>query len=369
MYALAKKTFGDSIENATKVDLTSIPDNTIGGIAFGGDAMSAAQGAVLANYSAPGSARVQQSRGLWHDGFLAHREPADSSWRGRLSGVALAGIARAFPPAPHHLFYGMVRDEYCNPLNMEGAEVVLETSANVQVNGKIIPGLNPGVNYELKTPMDAGITSDLYKPTAMMPTVPFKLKVKIGQATYLPIEMLGDFGQIGLPGKDTRVELTLGEDADGDGLPNVWERALIISFVGKLGLDDINGGDDTDGDGLSNLNEYIAGTYAMNDKNGFDLGIVRMNADRPLLEFTAVRGRSYSRLRVNLDVNFLFASLVWGSVGFGYCIYGRRAQSLPSFLAGMLMIAASYFMGSALSMSLVCTGLMGVAYWLAKQGI
>jgi hypothetical protein len=71
---------------------------------------------------------------------------------------------------------------------------------------------------------------------------------------------------------------------------------------------------------------------------------------------------------VILNVNFLFASLIWGSVGVGYCIYGRRQQSIIPFIGGILMIAASYFVGSALLMSLVCIGLMAGVYMLVKQG-
>lgn len=69
-----------------------------------------------------------------------------------------------------------------------------------------------------------------------------------------------------------------------------------------------------------------------------------------------------------LDVHFLFASLIWGSVGFGYCIYGKRQQSIVPFLAGVLMMAASYFISSALLMSLACLGLMLSVSVLLKQG-
>ena len=45
--------------------------------------------------------------------------------------VALAigmGLSvQAYPPAPHHLFYGQVRDGTGNPLQASGAEVILET--------------------------------------------------------------------------------------------------------------------------------------------------------------------------------------------------------------------------------------------------
>lgn len=68
------------------------------------------------------------------------------------------------------------------------------------------------------------------------------------------------------------------------------------------------------------------------------------------------------------DVHFLFASMIWGSVGIGYCIYGKRQQSMIPFIAGVLMIVASYFIASALVMSLVCIGLMVGVYVLVKQG-
>jgi hypothetical protein len=32
--------------------------------------------------------------------------------------------------------------------------------------------------------------------------------------------------------------------------------------------------------------------------------------------------------------SFLFASLVWGSVGVGYFIYGKKQQSLPAMVGG-----------------------------------
>ena len=69
-----------------------------------------------------------------------------------------------------------------------------------------------------------------------------------------------------------------------------------------------------------------------------------------------------------LDAKFLFASLIWGSIGVGYCIYGKRQQSWVPMAGGVLMVAASYFVGSALLMSLICMALMAAVYVLLKQG-
>jgi hypothetical protein len=38
------------------------------------------------------------------------------------------------------------------------------------------------------------------------------------------------------------------------------------------------------------------------------------------------------------------------------------------FIGGFAMTASSFFIGSALLMSLVCVALMFIVYWLAKQG-
>ena len=69
-----------------------------------------------------------------------------------------------------------------------------------------------------------------------------------------------------------------------------------------------------------------------------------------------------------LTANFLFASLLWGSVGFGYFIYGKKQQSLSPMIGGILMIVGSYFIGSALLMSLICLGIAVGVYLLAKRG-
>ena len=38
------------------------------------------------------------------------------------------------------------------------------------------------------------------------------------------------------------------------------------------------------------------------------------------------------------SASFLFASLLWGSVGFGYFIYGKKQQSLSPMVGGILKI-------------------------------
>jgi hypothetical protein len=68
------------------------------------------------------------------------------------------------------------------------------------------------------------------------------------------------------------------------------------------------------------------------------------------------------------STSFLFASLILGSVGVGYFIYGKRQGSWSPMVAGVLMITTSYFVSSALLMSLICAGLMVGVYMLLKRG-
>jgi hypothetical protein len=211
-----------------------------------------------------------------------------------IAALALSPSVNAFPPAPHHLFMGMVRDEYGNPLLAEGAEVILDTLNGRNVRAKVKPGLAAGVNYRLAVPMDSGITQDAYQPTALAPTLPFTIRVRVGNVTYLPLELAGDFGRMGEAGATTRLNLTLGVDSDGDGLPDAWELALIAALEGLNNLADVRPGDDSDGDGLSNLNEYLVGSYAFDKNDGFELTIKRFDEGRPVLEFLAIHGRTYT---------------------------------------------------------------------------
>jgi len=68
------------------------------------------------------------------------------------------------------------------------------------------------------------------------------------------------------------------------------------------------------------------------------------------------------------STNSLFASLLWGSVGLGYFIYGKKQSAWIPMVGGVAMMAISYLVSSALLMSLLSVGLMGVVYVLLKRG-
>lgn len=246
---------------------------------------------------------------------------------GLVVATAVLGLAlRAFPPAPHHTVFGQVRDEYGSPISRPGAEVWLETGTTVLAKSPLRVDPEPGVNYRMEIPLDSGVTPDLYVPTAMQPMVPFRLRVKVGNLTYLPIEMTGAASLVTRPGALSRVNLTLGVDSDADGLPDAWERALTKALGGGKGLADIRPNDDSDGDGLSNLQEYLAGTYAFDPEDGFNLTILSSAEGRSTLEFLAIRGRTYS-VKVSDDLS------QWTSVPFKLSTDPAVAAERESFRA------------------------------------
>ncbi len=215
-------------------------------------------------------------------------------WAFGLVAWTWAPHATAFPPLPHHTVYGLVRDELGTPLTAAGGEITLETLSGSTLKTVVSPGAGAGTNYRIEVPIDAGLTTDAYLPTAMQPTAPFRMRVKLGTRTYVPMEMKVDWARLGQPAEQSRVDLTLGEDTDGDGLPDAWERMMIQS--GRLGLSlaQFSPTNRMNGNPLTVMEAYVAGTYAWDPKDGFRLDIASMEGTRPVLQFTALRGRSYT---------------------------------------------------------------------------
>jgi multidrug efflux pump subunit AcrA (membrane-fusion protein) len=104
-------------------------------------------------------------------GFAA----AAGLWLGILGGASLAW---AYPPAPPARIFGMLRDQLGNPLQGP-ATVVFTSAAGTNLTTSVTPVVAPDQNYLLQVPLDSGVTSDLYAPTALMPASPFRLLVKM----------------------------------------------------------------------------------------------------------------------------------------------------------------------------------------------
>ena len=67
------------------------------------------------------------------------------------------------------------------------------------------------------------------------------------------------------------------------------------------------------------------------------------------------------------DTGTLFASLIWGSVGLGFAIYGKKQQAPVIWVGGLALMAISYVIGSALYMSLAGAGIVATMVWLRRS--
>ena len=68
------------------------------------------------------------------------------------------------------------------------------------------------------------------------------------------------------------------------------------------------------------------------------------------------------------DGSFIWASMLWGTVAGGYLIYGWRQKAGIPLAAGAAMTFMSFIGPNALVMSLVCLSVVGLTWWLLKQG-
>lgn len=214
--------------------------------------------------------------------------------------MAAATGALAFPPAPSYTLHGIVRDQTGQVLRAENAAVILYKGTAEAARATVGPLAQPDKNYELTVRIDqARPATSLYNAKAVPSLGQFSLMVDIGGQRYYPIEATGPL-TAGKGGESVRMDLTLGEDSDRDGLPDAWEQWQLFQ-AGKLpgedglwplNLLDKNG--DFDGDGQNNFTEYLAGTYAGDAGERFDVTIKSKAADSVRFEFFAITGKTYT---------------------------------------------------------------------------
>lgn len=208
--------------------------------------------------------------------------------------------SRGNPPAPYNLLYGVVRDKYGTPLTSASGRIVLETPGGAVVSTAVMPGYAPGVNYQLKVPMDSGDTPDLYRWNALTASAPYKLYVVLNGVTNLPIEMTVNYATLGQPGKSARIDLTLGVDSNGDGIPDAWENAFLASLA-AMGinpplLSQLNPNGIYTADGLTLRQQYLFGTYPFNPSQPCLATFAGFKGGSPELLFPTITGRYYSVL-------------------------------------------------------------------------
>src|SRR5690606_19154219 len=149
--------------------------------------------------------------------ILRNALPAVLGWRGWTAlGLLLSPVVlHAFPPAPYHTIYGMVRDENGNSLQVEGAEVVFYRGTTEVLRQTIGPSRLLDQNYQIRLRMDMFRPgTETYTGLATSAGEPFSLAIILNNIVYHPIEMSTP-RSVGRPGERVRLDLTLGIDSIG----------------------------------------------------------------------------------------------------------------------------------------------------------
>ena len=220
----------------------------------------------------------------------------------QLSLVLVLGVfpLHAFPPAPYYTLYGTVRDQVGQTLTAEGAVLIL-LKDNLEIGRTPInSGFQLDQNYELNISIDQNRSgTTIYSEKALAAHGLFSLVVEMNGVLFYPIEVSGTL-TAGKGGERVRLDLNLGEDSDGDGLPDVWEQWQLYQAGhfpdenGDWDLSLITRNGDFDGDGSSNLLEYIAGTFAGDATEKFSLEIKQKLPESVRFEFYGITGKSYT---------------------------------------------------------------------------
>lgn len=221
--------------------------------------------------------------------------------RWALAILALATLSRlgAFPPNPHYTIFGVVRDQVGATLNVDGAVIVLLNN-NVEIGRAPVRSSVAGdSNYELNIRIDQTRASTrVYTNKAVPANGLYSLYVELNGEKFFPIEVAGNL-RAGNGGERVRLDLTLGADANHDGLPDAWQEWVLYQAGRTPGgpgwdINLITKEGDFDGDGISNYLEYIAGTFAGDATERFELKIVGKSETTVAFEFYAITGKVYT---------------------------------------------------------------------------
>lgn len=68
-----------------------------------------------------------------------------------------------------------------------------------------------------------------------------------------------------------------------------------------------------------------------------------------------------------MDPLSLFTALVWGAIGFGFFIYGKKRDRLVPLAGGILLMASSYVVHTPLALSISGIVLVAGIYILNKR--
>jgi hypothetical protein len=248
------------------------------------------------------------------------------------------GEALAFPPAPYYTIYGNVRDEYGNLIPANGSTVVFFYNSAEHSQYSITSVGDKDFNYEIRMKMDMNRSgTSVYDSLAVNSGVAYTLAIDIGGVLYYPIE-ISTPPAVGNPADRRRLDLTLGEDSDKDGLPDAWEQSqLFHAGLNPSDLSLISPRADFDKDGISDQQEYISGTYATDAVDFFYLRMVGLSDQNALVDFYGITSKTYT-----IESSTDLAS--WSPVSFSMQVGG---STISSYVATQVGVVRAYIHVSA----------------------
>ena len=252
------------------------------------------------------------------------------SWIAIACGMAFAASAGASDiPRIGAIYYGKVLSAYGYPCaDADGVTMAAIKTGGVEAaHYDIGPLVGPGINYRLQVNVVA--TGSGGDGTAVPEGGAIQIRAT---AAGQPTHQIGDTNVVVASGAVVRRDFILGADADGDGLPDEWERFAIDAMsalgmaVGVTTIAQFNPTVDYDADGYDNRQEFTAGTlpFLGNDSLRIDQ-VARGSNGTVRLRFLGNQGFSY---QINASSNLLSGS--WQVARFGTDTLSPSANNVIS---------------------------------------
>ena len=173
-------------------------------------------------------------------------------------------------------------------------------SNGVEIGRAVIKSdLQADANYEINIRVDQNrAASRIYSSSAVAAQGLYSLVVVMNGQNFYPIEASGTL-RAGNGGERVRLDLNLGADVNQDGLPDAWQEWQLYQAGRRPGtpgwnINLITKTGDFDGDGISNFQEYVAGTFAGDATERFELQITNKTATTVTFGFFAITGKVYA---------------------------------------------------------------------------
>jgi len=212
--------------------------------------------------------------------------------------LATASSAFAFPPAPTFTVHGIARDPFGWAIqSTDNATVVLKVNGVVVATSAVDERPRTGENFRLAVPMDTR-DIDPYRTGAQTTGNFFSLEVRFPNTTMPAATINSADNRVGRPGELLFVDFSVGEDSDGDGIPDAWEwwqlSEMGIGPGHELWSLNTFGNGDFSGNGTSDFLHYLSGTFAFLSEEKFALAITGFDDDgTPRLAAFLVHGKTY----------------------------------------------------------------------------